>query len=333
LGLKDFIFKKKLTVLITGGAGFIGSHLAEKFVSSGENVIVLDNLSTGSYKNIEHLIKAKNFRIIVDSVLNESVVEEAVKSADMVYHLAAAVGVRLIIDEPSKTIETNISGTESVLKMCSRYHKKVLITSTSEVYGNGVSERFKEDDCCVIGPPNKRRWSYAASKLMDEHLAFAYWYEKKLPVIIVRLFNVIGPRQTGRYGMVVPTFIKQAKNNEVLTVFGDGKQSRSFLSVNDAAKVLIDLMDNPNAIGNVINIGSEEEINVEELAKMVIEITLSKSVLKYVPYSEAYGEDFEDMRRRVPDISKLKSLSGFAPKEKLVDIIKNLVNSSYVNNQ
>ncbi|MBL7131034.1 MAG: GDP-mannose 4,6-dehydratase [Candidatus Omnitrophica bacterium] len=327
------MFFKKQTILITGGAGFIGSHLAERLVSKGEKIIVLDDLSTGSYKNIEHLTKSNNFQIIVDSVLNENVVEDIVKSCDMVYHLAAAVGVRLIIEEPSKTIETNISGTESVLKMCSRYHKKFLMTSTSEVYGSGVSERFNEEDCCVIGPPNKRRWSYAASKLMDEHLAFSYWYEKQLPVIIVRLFNVIGPRQTGRYGMVVPTFIRQALDNEPLTVFGDGKQTRSFLSVNDAVKVLVDFMNNPKVIGGVFNIGSEEEINIEELAKMVIKITESSSSVKYVPYSEAYGEDFEDMRRRVPDVSKLKRINGFAPKEKLVDIIKNMVKLNSVNNQ
>lgn len=319
---------KKETILITGGAGFIGSHLAEKCISEGQKVTVLDDLSTGNYKNIEHLTKSDNFKIIVDSVLNEIVVEDTVKSSDMVYHLAAAVGVRLIIEQPSKTIETNISGTETVLKMCSRYHKKVLITSTSEVYGSGVSERFSEEDCCVIGPPNKRRWSYAASKLIDEHLAFSYWYEKQLPIIVVRLFNIIGPRQTGRYGMVVPTFIKQAVNNEPLTVFGDGKQTRSFLSVNDAISVLFDIVNNPKAVGEVFNIGSEEEVSIEELAKTVIKITKSGSSIKYIPYSEAYGEDFEDMYRRVPDISKLKRLNGFTTKESLNDIIKNMVKSN-----
>lgn len=320
--------QKKETILITGGAGFIGSHLAERFILEGQKVIVLDDLSTGNYKNIEHLTKSDNFKIIVDSVLNEKVVEDAVKSCDMIYHLAAAVGVRLIIEQPSKTIETNISGTETVLKMCSRYHKKVLITSTSEVYGSGVSERFSEEDCCVIGPPTKRRWSYAASKLIDEHLAFSYWYEKQLPIIVIRLFNVIGPRQTGRYGMVVPTFIKQALNNEPLTVFGDGKQTRSFLSVNDAVSVLFDIINNPKAVGEVFNIGSEEEISIEELAKLVINATKSNSSIKHIPYSEAYGEDFEDMHRRVPDISKLKRLTGFAPKGKLSDIIKNMVKSN-----
>lgn len=322
--------KKDHRVLITGGAGFIGSYLAERLISDGSKVIVLDDLSTGSYKNIEDLTKSENFQIIVDSVLNEKVVEEVVKSSDMAYHLAAAVGVRLIIEQPSKTIETNVSGTETVLKMCSRYHKKVLITSTSEVYGSGVSERFKEEDDCIIGPPSKRRWSYAASKLIDEHLAFSYWYEKKLPVIIVRLFNIIGPRQTGRYGMVVPTFIKQALNNELLTVFGDGKQTRSFLSVDDAVRVLVELADNPKAIGEVFNIGSEEEINIGELARLVIDITKSNSVIKYISYREAYGEDFEDMRRRVPDISKLKRFTGFTPKARLTDIIKNMA-SYYMN--
>lgn len=312
-------------ILITGGAGFIGSHLAERLIADGERVIVLDDLSTGSYKNIEHLTKNDNFQFIEDSVLNEKVVDDLVRACDMVYHLAAAVGVRLVIEQPSKTIETNIAGTEVVLRMCSRYHKKILITSTSEVYGSGVKERFSEDDTCIIGPPNKRRWSYAASKLIDEHLAFSYWYEKQLPVIIVRLFNVIGQRQTGRYGMVVPTFIKQALNNEPLTVFGDGKQTRSFLSVNDAVRALIDVMNNPKAIGQVINIGSEEEISIENLAKLVIENTKSKSIIKYIPYSEAYGEDFEDMRRRIPDTSKLKRLIGFAATEDLKDIIENMV--------
>ncbi|MFH1622828.1 MAG: GDP-mannose 4,6-dehydratase [Candidatus Omnitrophota bacterium] len=327
------MFFKKQIILITGGAGFIGSHLAEKLVSKGEKVVVLDDLSTGSYKNVEHLGKASNFKIIIDSVLNEAVVEDAVKSADIVYHLAAAVGVRLIIEQPSKTIETNISGTDIILKMCSRYHKKVLITSTSEVYGSGVSERFSEEDSCIIGPPNKRRWSYAASKLMDEHLAFAYWYEKKLPVIIVRLFNIIGPRQTGRYGMVVPTFVKQAIHNEPLTVYGDGKQTRSFLSVNDAVRVLIDLIGNDKAVGGVFNIGNEEEISIEDLAKMVIRITQSSSSISHVPYAEAYGEDFEDMRRRVPDVSKLKTVNGFTPKESLEDIIKNLAKIGRIDNK
>ena len=283
--------QKTQTILITGGAGFIGSHLAEKLVSDGKKVIILDDLSTGSYKNIEHLANSGNFKFIEDSVLKENVVEDLVKSSDVVYHLAAAVGVRLIIEQPSKTIQTNILGTETILKTCSRYHKRVLITSTSEVYGSGISERFREEDSCIIGPPNKRRWSYAASKLIDEHLTFSYYYEEQLPIIIVRLFNIIGPRQTGRYGMVVPTFISQAMNNEPLTVFGDGKQTRSFLSVNDAIKALIDLMDNPKAIGEVFNIGSEEE-NREILGVLAA--------------------------------AKLKKLNGFAPKEKLRNIIENM---------
>lgn len=317
--------QKKQTILITGGAGFIGSHLAEKLLSVGEKVIVLDNLSTGSYKNIEHLTKTGNFQFIEDSVLNEKVVKDWVKPSDVVYHLAAAVGVRLVIEQPSETIQTNILGTEIVLKACSHYDKKVLITSTSEVYGSGIRERFNEEDPCIIGPPNKRRWSYAASKLIDEHLAFSYWHEKQLPVIIVRLFNVIGPRQTGRYGMVVPTFIKQALNDQPLTVFGDGKQTRSFLSVNDAAEALIDVMNNPKATGEVFNIGGEEEISIGELAKVIKKITKSNSKIMYIPYSDAYGEDFEDMRRRVPDISKFTRLSRFTPKEKLKDIIMNMI--------
>ena len=320
----------KTTALITGGAGFIGSHLAEKLVSLEKNVIVLDDLSTGSYKNIGHLVKLDNFKFIEGSVLNEEIVEGCIKKSDIVYHLAAAVGVRLVIEQPSKTIETNIVGTNTLLKSCCRHNKKILITSTSEVYGSGISERFNEQDPCIIGPPNKRRWSYAASKLIDEHLAFSFWHEKKLPVIIVRLFNVVGPRQTGRYGMVVPTFVKQAMNNEPLTVFGYGKQTRSFLSVNDAVKALIGLMDNPKAVGQVFNIGSEEEISIEKLAKLVKDITRSSSRLKYIPYKKAYGEDFEDMQKRVPDISKLKKFTGFRPEKKLTDIIKEI--ATYNNN-
>lgn len=326
------MLSKRYAILITGGAGFIGSHLAEVLIAQGHKVTVLDNLSTGSSKNIDHLAKARNFTFIVDSILNESLVEETVKSSDIVFHLAAAVGVRLIIEQPSRTIETNVLGSEVVLKMCSKYHKKVIIASSSEVYGSGVSVRFKENDPCIIGPPNKRRWSYAASKLIDEHLAFSYWYEKQLPVIVVRFFNIIGPRQSGRYGMVVPTFVKQALRNDTVTVYGDGKQSRSFLSVNDAVKALLALMRNDKAIGEVFNIGSEREISIGGLAKLVIAITKSKSSIEYIPYSEAYGEAFDDMRRRVPDISKLKKLSGFTPKERLEDIIKTMIKFHSKNN-
>ena len=324
---------KRYRILITGGAGFIGSHLAQALIAHGYDVIVLDNLSTGNSKNIGHLTKAKNFKFIVDSVLNESVVEEMVKSCDVVYHLAAAVGVRLIIEQPSKTIETNVLGTEVVLKMCSKYHKKVIIASSSEVYGSGVSVRFKESDPCIIGPPNKRRWSYAASKLIDEHLAFSYWYEKQLPIIVVRFFNIIGPRQTGRYGMVVPTFIKQAIQNDPVTVYGDGKQSRFFLSVSDVIRALVAIMKNDKAIGEVFNIGSEREISIGGLAKLVIAIAKSTSSIRYVPYSEAYGESFDDMRRRVPDISKLKKLNGFTPKVKLEDMIKLMIKFYLKNNE
>ena len=318
---------KRETILITGGAGFIGSHLAEKLLLDKNKVIVLDDLSTGNHSNIEHLAKNDNFKIIVDTVLNENVVENLIKSSDVVYHLAAAVGVRLIIEQPSKTIETNISGTESVLKMCARYHKKVIITSTSEVYGSGEHPFFREDDNCLIGPPDKRRWSYAVSKLVDEHLAFAYWREKNMPMVILRLFNVVGLRQTDRYGMVVPTFIKQALANQAITVYGDGKQTRSFLSVNDAVKVFVDIKDNPKAVGEVFNIGSDKEISIEDLAHLVIKLTKSNSTIQYLPYLEAYGEDFQDMRRRVPDISKLKKLTKFQPKEQLQDIILHIAKS------
>lgn len=317
--------KQEKAILITGGAGFIGSHLAEQLLSAGNRVVVLDDLSTGSSENVKHLVGFDRFQLVIDSVLNEKVVEKLVKSSSMVYHLAAAVGVRLIIEQPSKTIETNVLGTEMILKKCSKHLKKVLITSTSEVYGSGISERFNEEDSCIIGPPSKRRWSYAASKLIDEHLAFSYWRGKQLPIIIVRLFNVIGPRQIGRYGMVVPTFIKQALSGEPLTIFGDGTQTRSFLSVVDAVKALTGLVNNSETLGELFNIGSEEEISINDLAKIILEVTESSSSLRYLSYKDAYGEDFEDMYRRVPDISKIKEAIGFKPKQELSKIIGNMV--------
>lgn len=314
-----------MKILITGGAGFIGSHLAERLLSEGYEIYVLDDLSTGNFRNIDHLTKNEKFHCVIENVLNETVAEELVKSCDAVYHLAAAVGVKLVIEQPSKTIETNILGTQLVLKMCSRYHKKVLITSTSEVYGKGASERFKEGDDCIIGPPDKKRWSYAASKAIEEYLAFAYWYEKKLPIIVGRLFNTIGPRQTDRYGMVVPTFIKQAINNRPLTIYGDGKQTRSFLAIDDAIDALALLMGQPAAVGAVFNIGGEHEISIENLANLIIGLTGSKSSIKYITYLEAYGEEFEDMRRRIPDISKIKNLTGFKPKINLEGILQKMI--------
>lgn len=315
-----------MKILITGGAGFIGSYLAEKLLSFVDNeIFVIDNLSTGDFKNVEHLTKNERFHCIIESILNESVVEEAVKNCDIVYHLAAAVGVKLVVEQPSKTIETNILGTQIVLKMCSRYHKKVLLISTSEVYGKGMRERFSEEDDCTIGPPNKKRWSYAASKAMEEYLAFAYYYEKQLPIIIVRLFNTIGLRQRGRYGMVVPTLIKQALSNKTLTVYGDGKQTRTFLAVDDAVEALILLMQHPKAVGEVFNIGGEQEIRIEDLARLIIRLAESSSAIKYIPYLEAYGEDFEDMSRRLPDISKINSLAGFKPKFSLEETLQKII--------
>jgi UDP-glucose 4-epimerase len=315
-----------MRILITGGAGFIGSYLAERLLSFEDNEIyVIDDLSTGDFKNVEHLTKNERFHCIIESILNESVVEEAVKNCEIVYHLAAAVGVKLVVEQPSKTIETNILGTQIVLKMCSRYHKKVLLISTSEVYGKGMRERFNEEDDCTIGPPNKKRWSYAASKAMEEYLAFAYYYEKQLPIIIVRLFNTIGLRQRGRYGMVVPTLIKQALSNKTLTVYGDGKQTRTFLAVDDAVEALILLMKHPKTVGEVFNIGGEQEIRIEDLARLIIGLAGSSSSVKYIPYFEAYGEDFEDMSRRLPDISKINSLIGFKPKLSLEETLQKII--------
>ena len=314
-----------MKILITGGAGFIGSHLAERLLSHNNEIYVLDNLSTGNFKNIEHLSKNDRFHCIIEDVRNESNTEELIKNCDVVYHLAAAVGVRLVIEQPLETMETNILGTHLLLKLCSQYHKKILLTSTSEVYGKGMSEHFREEDNCIIGPPNKRRWSYAASKAKEEYLTFAYYYERELPIIIVRLFNTIGPRQTERYGMVVPNFIKQAVNNRPLTVYGDGKQTRSFLAIDDAIETLILLMENPKAIGEVFNIGGEQEISIEDLANLIIRLTESSSSIKYVSYQEAYGEEFEDMRRRIPDISKLKKLTGFRSKVSLEAILEKMI--------
>lgn len=314
-----------MKILITGGAGFIGSHLAERLLSQDNEIYVLDNLSTGNLKNIEHLSKNDRFHYVIEDVRNESVTEGFVKTCDAVYHLAAAVGVKLVIEQPLETIETNVLGTRVILKLCSQYHKKILLTSTSEVYGKGMSEYFREEDNCIIGPPNKKRWSYAASKAIEEYLAFACYYERELPMIIVRLFNTIGSRQTDRYGMVVPTFIKQALNNRPLTVYGDGKQTRSFLAVDDAIEALVSLIQHPKAIGEVFNIGGEQEILIEDLANLIVRLTKSSSSIKYIPYQEAYGEEFEDMRRRIPEITKLKQLIGFRPRISLEVILQRMI--------
>lgn len=311
--------------LITGGAGFIGSHLAEKLLHQGHSVTIIDDLSTGSIRNLEPLKGKVGFRYVIDTVLNRPLLAELVDDCDTLFHLAAAVGVKLIVESPVRTIETNIKGTEVVLECASKKKKKVLLTSTSEVYGKASKVPFVEEDDLVLGPTFKGRWSYACSKAMDEFLALAYWKEKKLPVVIARLFNTVGPRQTGRYGMVVPTFVRQALRGHPITVYGDGTQSRSFTHVNDAVGALIQLAQHPDAVGEVFNVGSDEEITIEELARLTKKMTNSSSEIRHVPYGEAYEEGFEDMRRRVPDLSKIEQLLGYRPTRSLREIVQDVI--------
>jgi len=314
-----------MKVLITGGAGFIGSHLADELIASGNEVAALDNLSTGRFENIAHLEGNKSFQFIEGNILNEMLVDKLVERNDVVYHLAAAVGVDLVVKKPLESLVTNIKGSEIVLDMVHRYHKKILITSTSEIYGKNKNGPLKEDDDRILGSPLKVRWGYSTAKAVDEMLAYIYWKEKKVPTIIVRLFNTVGPRQTGAYGMVIPRFVNQAIKNEDITVYGTGKQSRCFLHVKDVVGTLIKLMANKDAVGNVFNIGSQEEITIEDLAKKVIAITKSKSRIVYISYEKAYEEGFEDMQRRVPDTTKVKNLAGFKPTIDLDAIIKSVV--------
>ncbi|PJC47646.1 MAG: nucleoside-diphosphate sugar epimerase [Candidatus Omnitrophica bacterium CG_4_9_14_0_2_um_filter_42_8] len=314
-----------MKVLITGGAGFIGSHLSDELLAGGDEVVVLDNLSTGRFENIAHLEGNKFFQFVEGDILNEMLVDKLVERCDVVYHLAAAVGVDLVVKKPLESLVTNIKGSEIVLDMVHRYHKKILITSTSEIYGKNTNGPLKEDDDRILGSPLKVRWGYSTAKAVDEMLAYIYWKEKKVPTIIVRLFNTVGPRQTGAYGMVIPRFVNQALKNEDLTVYGTGKQSRCFLHVKDVIKTLIKLMNSKEAVGQVFNIGSQEEITMEDLAKKIIEITKSKSKLVYISYELAYEEGFEDMQRRVPDTTKVKNLAGFKPTIDLEGTIKSVV--------
>jgi UDP-glucose 4-epimerase len=311
--------------LITGGAGFIGSHLAERLLDLGHEVMVLDNLSTGSIDNIAHLKGRTLFSYVIDSVTNEPVLAEMIDRSDVVFHLAAAVGVKLIVEQPVHTIETNVHGTEVVLKHANKKKRLVFIASTSEVYGKSTDVPFREAADLVLGPSAKHRWAYACSKLIDEFLALAYWKEKKLPVIVVRLFNTVGPRQTGQYGMVLPTFVRQALSGHPITVFGDGTQSRSFTYVDDVVDALVALSSEPRAVGQVFNIGNLGEISIRELAERVKKAASSHSEIEYVPYDQAYEAGFEDMPRRVPDISKLRGLIGYEPKVALDEIIRRVV--------
>jgi nucleoside-diphosphate-sugar epimerase len=310
-----------LRYLITGGAGFIGSHLAERLLHRGDHVVLLDNLSTGSVENIRHLKSFEGMQYHLDNIENRQLLAELVDDADVIVHLAAAVGVKLIVESPVRTIETNVNGTQMVLEAACKKRKLVLTASTSEVYGKNTNVPFHEDADLVLGPTTKGRWSYAASKALDEFLALSYWKEKKLPVIVARLFNTVGPRQTGRYGMVLPNFVKAALDNSAISIYGNGKQSRCFCDVRDTVEGLIRLMDSDQAVGEVVNVGNTEEITIEGLAQRVKERTESSSPIEYVPYDRAYEPGFEDMMRRVPSVEKLHSLTGFRPQTLLNEII------------
>lgn len=307
-----------MKVLVTGGAGFIGSHLCEALVARGDAVFVLDDLSTGRFENIEHI---HGLTCIIDSTLNQAIVRDLVRDVDAVYHLAATVGVQLVVNEPIKTIVNNIRGTETVLEETCRYRRPLLITSTSEVYGKGQRKVFHEGDDAVIGPTTRTRWCYAASKAIDEFLALAYWHEKRHPVSIVRLFNTVGPRQTGRYGMVIPRFVTQALRNEPVTVYGDGQQTRCFAYVCDIVPALIKLILRPDLCGQVFNVGTTENVTMEELAQRVIKKTRSSSKIHYVPYDQVYGPGYEDMRHRAPSLTRIKEAIGYEPQTTLDEIL------------
>lgn len=314
-----------MKALITGGAGFIGSHLAEKLLIERNKVFVIDDLSTGKLENIEHLKNNPHFSYKIDTILNKETMDELIKEADIVYHLAAAVGVNYVIDNPLKSIDINVRGTEIALDLACKYNKLILVASTSEVYGKNNKVPFREEDDSVIGYTKLYRWSYACTKKLDEFLSFAYFREKNLPVVVVRLFNTCGPRQTGEYGMVVPRLVKQAILNQPITVYGTGKQKRCFSYVGDIVEGLVMLMHNPKCYGEVFNIGNDEEISIEKLAIKIKELTKSSSPIHYIAYKDAYGEGFEDMERRVPDLSKIKKFVGYSPKVGLEEMLKVII--------
>lgn len=314
--------------LITGGAGFIGSHLAEELLKKKEEVIVIDNLSTGSMDNIEHLKANPRFSFHIDTIMNKVLMRSLIKECDMVYHFAAAVGVKYIIDNPLESMQTNVKGTEVILELANSLgKKKVLLASTSEIYGKDRPGKrsFRENDDRVLGPTTISRWSYSCAKAMDEFLALAYWREKKLPVVIARFFNTCGPRQTGRYGMVVPRFVKQALLGKPITIYGDGKQTRSFTYVSDVVRAVIELSRNEKAVGEVFNIGNPKAVTIQRLAERVKELTKSKSSITHIPYEKAYEKGFEDMRHRHPDITKIKNLIGFNPEVELDMMLKKII--------
>jgi UDP-glucose 4-epimerase len=302
-----------MQALVTGGAGFIGSHLAEALLSQGHYVTVVDDLSTGRFRNIAHLTEHPMFSFAIETITNETVMDRLASQCDVIFHLAAAVGVKLIVERPVHTIETNVLGTDMVLRLAHRYRPKVLIASTSEVYGKGVRVPFGEDDDRVIGPTSKSRWAYATSKAVDEFLALAYYQTKEVPVVVTRFFNTVGPRQTGRYGMVIPRFIDWALAGEPIQVYGAGDQSRCFCNVADSVRAIIGLVNEPAAVGEIINVGTDEEITIENLARQIKAMAGSSSEIVHVPYDEAYAPGFEDMQRRVPDISKIRRVTGWQP--------------------
>ena len=315
----------KEKILVTGGAGFIGSHLCELLVHNGHQVVAIDDLSTGRLENIQHLLPIPSFQFVRETITNSQVLDRLTSEADILIHLAAVVGVKLIVEDPVNTIATNIMGTEAVLTTANRYQCKVMLASTSEVYGKGYKVPFNEDDDCVMGPTSHSRWSYATSKAIDEFLGLAYYHQFGLPVVVMRFFNTVGPRQTGRYGMVLPRFVRQALAGEPITIYGDGEQSRCFGDVSDVINAIIKLAYHPQAIGQVFNIGSTEEVTIRELAERVIAATGSSSKIVYVPYEEAYAPGFEDMRRRVPDLSKIHQLIGYEPRYTLEDTLRRVI--------
>lgn len=314
-----------MRALITGGAGFIGSHLADRLLERGDQVLLLDDLSTGRLSNIEHLQGNPDAEFVLGSILNADLVDHVVSRVDVVYHLAAAVGVNLIVEKPLESLMTNIRGTETVVEKAHKYDKRILVTSTSEIYGKNTSDSLSEDDDRILGSPLKSRWSYSEAKAIDEILAYTYWREKGLETVIVRLFNTVGPRQTGSYGMVVPRFVSQALRNEAITVFGDGAQTRCFCYVGDVVSGLVALSEHPEAFGKVFNLGGVEEISISDLATRVIERSGSSSEVEFIPYDVAYEEGFEDMERRVPNNSRARELVGFAPTASLDDIIDQVI--------
>jgi UDP-glucose 4-epimerase len=310
--------------LITGGAGFIGSHLAERMLQDGHEVLLLDNLSTGSMENIRHLKQYDRMQYFLEPIENRKLLAELVDEAEVVFHLAAAVGVRLIVESPVRTIETNVTGTHLVLEAAAKKHKLVFFASTSEVYGKSLNVPFDEDADLVLGPTTKGRWSYAASKALDEFLALAYWRERKLPVIVARFFNTVGPRQTGKYGMVMPALIGQALAGLPLTVFGTGQQSRCFCDVRDCVEAILSLVGTDRAVGEVINVGTDHEVTIEALAELIRKLTRSRSPITHIAYDKAYAPGFEDMKRRVPSLRKLELLTNFRPRTPLSEIIERI---------